>query len=222
MNARKVVFANGKIYHIFNRGVEKRPTFTDKRELSRATETLKYYRFADLPIRLSHFINLDNTFQHEMLKTINISQKHVEILAYCFMPNHFHFLLKQINDNGISKFIANFTNSYTKYFNTKHDRVGHLFQGTFKAVHVSADEQLLHLARYIHLNPISSFLIETDALEHYPWSSHPAYVNSAISDFIEKDTILNFFPNLESYKQFLLDQVDYARTLESIKHLALE
>lgn len=220
---RKTVFANGEIYHIYNRGVEKRPTFTSRREFERAIETLEYYRFAKPPYRFSHFIRLDKELKDLALKKLSANEKLVEFLAYCLMPNHFHFLLRQIADNGISKFAANFTNSYTKYFNTKHDRIGPLCQGIFQGVHVESDEQLVHVSRYIHLNPVSSFLIKPEQLEKYEWSSYPTYLNTKASEVVEKRTILDFFSNgPNKYKRFVLDHVDYARNLERIKHLALE
>lgn len=138
------------------------------------------------------------------------------------MPNHFHLLLRQIDDAGISKFMANFTNSYTKYFNMKNDRVGPLFQGLFKAVLIEDDEQLMHVSRYIHLNPASSFLVEPDFLESYEWSSYPDYLGLKNPEIIEKETVLNLFSNEEQYKQFVLDQAGYARTLETIKHHLLD
>jgi REP-associated tyrosine transposase len=219
---RKVVFANGEIYHVFNRGIEKRTTFINQRELKRAVETMQYYRFTNLPLRFSHFLQLDNEMKSSYLKRINAFNKTVDIVTYCFMPNHFHFLLRQVTNNGISEFISKFTNSYTKYFNTKHKRIGPLFQGSFKAVHMEDDNQLIHVSRYIHLNPVSAFLIDSKHLHNYFWSSYPYYVDSTSSDFIDKETILNFYPNIQHYKQFIFDQADYARTLANQKHLLLE
>lgn len=86
--------------------------------------------------------------------------QHLEIISYCLMPNHFHLLVKQVIDHGIVKCLNNFSNSYTRYFNIRHDRVGPLFQGRFKAVRIETDEQLLQVSRYIHLNPVASSLIE--------------------------------------------------------------
>lgn len=219
---RRVIFANEEIYHVFNRGIEKRLTFLDNWEFRRATEVLEYYRFSNLPLRFSHYSKLDTETKSLMSKKINKLNKYVEILSYCLMPNHFHFLLRQLTDNGISKFIANFTNSYTKYFNTKHNRTGPLFQGLFKAVHIEDDEQFIHVSRYIHLNPVSAYLIEIDNLEKYIWSSYPEYINMANSGFVEKEAVLNFFSDIKHYQQFILDQADYARTLENLKHLLLE
>ena len=220
---RKLVFADDEIYHIFNRGVDKRPTFTDKRELDRGVKALDYYRFANLPLKLSKFLVLPESEKGKFIQKVHGEcQKLVQIICYCLMPNHFHFLVKQIKENGVSTFAANFTNSYTKYFNTKHERVGPLFQGLFKAVRIESDEQLIHVSRYIHLNPVSSFLISPDQLEKYQWSSYSEYLDLSSERIADKEIVLGLFPSKERYKQFVLDQVDYARELESIKHIVLE
>jgi len=220
---RKVVFANDEIYHIFNRGVEKRPTFTDKRELDRGIKTLDFYRFANLPLKLSKFLVLSESEKTKFIQKVQAdSQKLVQIICYCLMPNHFHFLVKQVKEKGVSIFAANFTNSYTKYFNTKHERVGPLFQGLFKAVRVESDEQLIHVSRYIHLNPVSAFLIRPDQLESYQWSSYLEYLDLSSEKIADKEIVLDLFSSKEKYRQFVLDQVSYARELENIKHLVLE
>jgi putative transposase len=220
---RKFVFANDEIYHIFNRGVEKRPTFMDKREFERGVKTFDFYRFANLPLKLSKFLVLSESEKLKFIvKVRGENQKLVQIICYCLMPNHFHFLVKQIRKNGVSIFAANFTNSYTKYFNTKHERVGPLFQGAFKGVRVESDEQLMHISRYIHLNPTSSFLVEPKQLENYQWSSYPEYLGNRQDNIIDKEIVLDLFSSKENHRKFVMDQVDYARRLEQIKHLTLE
>ncbi len=220
---RKVVFANDEIYHVFNRGVEKRSTFTTKRELDRGVQTLDFYRFADLLLKLSKFLTLPEEEKEKFIQNIKRDHKKlIEIVCYCLMPNHFHFLLKQKLGNGISTFTSNFTNSYTKYFNTRHERLGPLFEGVFKAVHIESDEQLIHVSRYIHLNPVSSFLIGPEQLESYAWSSYPEYLGLSNQNIADKEIVLDFFHSKKKYKQFCLDQVDYARKLEQIKHVTLE
>lgn len=223
---RKVVFANDEIYHVYNRGIEKRPTFTNKREFDRGVQTLDFYRFADLPMKLSKFLTLPQDQKENLIKNIRVDfKKLVNIISYCLMPNHFHFLLKQKLKNGISTFIANFTNSYTRYFNTKHERIGPLFEGIFKAVHIGSEEQFIHVSRYIHLNPVSSFIIEPEQLETYLWSSYPEYMGLSPNNITAKETVLDIISlkdAKEKYKQFVLDQADYARKLEQIKHLILE
>ena len=135
------------------------------------------------------------------------------------MPNHFHFLLKQLRDDGITEFASKLTNSYTKYFNTKHTRVGPLFQGEFKAVLIESDEQLLHLSRYTHLNPLVSYL--TKNLNSYEWSSYGEYAGNQPGICAKKD-VLAFFNSPNKYSQFVMDQADYGATLNFIKHQLLE
>ena len=220
---RRVILAEGQVYHIFNRGIEKRTIFTTKWEYQRALEIIKYYRFSNLPFRLSQLLKLAKDEREQVLSEINKkNDKLVEIISFCLMPNHFHLILRQLQSDGIKKIISNFTNSYTKYFNTKHERVGPLFEGIFKAVLVESDEQLIHLSRYIHLNPVSSFLIPNEELENYIWSSLPEYLENIDDGICSKDTVLSLFPSIESYHKFILDQISYAQELDKIKHLTME
>lgn len=220
---RKVVLATGEIYHVFNRGIEKRPTFIDKREYERAFSSLDFYRFEKPSLGLAQALRLDlekRDFFFSQLKTK--ARELVEIICYCFMPNHFHFLLKQVKEKGIKIFLSNFSNSYTRYFNTKHRRIGPLFQGTFKAVRIEDDDQLKHISRYIHLNPVSSFVVTEGQLETYPWSSFPEFLDIDKDGICRKEIVLDLFSSKEKYRDFVFDQIDYAKKLESIKHLVLE
>jgi putative transposase len=136
------------------------------------------------------------------------------------MPNHYHLLLRQLEEKGISEFINKVTNSYTKYFNTRHERVGPLLQGQFKAVRIESDEQLIHVSRYIHLNPLVAFLVKD--LKEHAYSSYPAYIDLRKDKLCEKEFILAMFKNSQIYEHFVLDQADYGKTLEQIKHKLLE
>lgn len=155
-------------------------------------------------------------------KLLSLGKYEISMIAYCFMPNHFHFLLRQTNDKGISRFLSNFTNGYTKYFNTKHHRTGVLFQGPFKAVHVETDEQLLHLTRYIHINPVVSYITSIKELESYSWSSLSEYLQRTPDVRCERRFVEAYVKKPEIYRKFLYDQIDYARELEKIKHLTFE
>ena len=166
MPYRIAPLVNKQVYHVFNRGVEKRNVFTDRRERVRFLATIRYYQQIRPPVKFSQ--------AGESEKENLSDNKLVEIIAYCLMPNHFHFLLKQINDNGISTFIRRLINSYTRYFNTKNERIGSLFQGPFKAVRTESNEQLLHVTRYIHLNPLVGYLARD--LQDFEWSSYLTYI----------------------------------------------
>lgn len=220
---RKVIFANQQFYHVFNRGIDRRPTFTNKREYERAIEAIIFYQFVKPPIRLSKYLTLPTAAREAIMHSLQKNHPHLcEIISFCLMPNHFHFLLKQKVYKGIPTFTSNFTNSYSKYFNVRHQRIGPVFQGIFKAVLVETDEQLIHLSRYIHLNPVTSYIIKPEELENYLWSSYQEYIKTATKQLSSPDIVLNQFPSREAYKKFVLDQVNYARELEKIKHLTFE
>jgi len=143
----------------------------------------------------------------------------VEIICYCLMPNHFHFLLKQTTDNGIREFVRKATDSYAKYFNILHDRTGPLFQGNFKAVRIENNNQLLHVSRYIHLNPVTAYLTEEPS--EYRWSSYREYAEN-ISRICSKDIVLSQFRSPRAYQRFVIDLADYTKKINRIEHLLLE
>lgn len=219
---RKLVFATSEIYHVFNRGVDKRVVFTSKRDYQHAIDSINYYQFATVPFRFSQYLLLQVEERSRMFtQIIHNAKKEVSILAYCLMPNHFHLILKQERDQGISRFVANFSNSYTKYFNARHDRNGALFQGPFKATHPDTDEEVIHLTRYLHLNPVTAYLIDPTKLENYPWSSFPEYMSLTDKQICDTSFVKSIFSTAEKYKQFVLDQVDYAKELAQINHLTI-
>lgn len=224
MPGRKVPLINDQIYHVLNRSISRQPAFVSKRDFERALEITRYYQNQNIPMRYSRFLTLSNDRRREVLESL-AKEEHflVEIISYCFMPNHFHFILKQISDGGISQFMKNWTDSYTRYFNVKNKRNGPLFQGRFKAVRVESNEQLLHLSRYIHLNPYSSFVVKTpEELEAYPYSSFLEHLGKSQFSLCNKEIIQEQFKNSQNYKAFVLDQADYQKRLEKIKHLLLE
>jgi len=209
MAYRTIPLITEEIYHLYNCGVEKRNIFLNKRDCRRFLETVKFYQYKDTPAKFSQFITPPGWK--------NQGANLVKIICYCFMPNHFHIIAKQTIDKGISIFMSRLENSYTKYFNTKNKRVGHLFQGAFKAVRIENDEQLIHVSRYIHLNPFVAELV--GYLENYEWSSYLEYISNHKDEICQKDIILSFFKSVEEYKKFVVDHADYARSIEKIKHL---
>lgn len=222
MSGRKVVFANNEYYHIYNRGIARQPVFSNKRDYQRLLLTFSFYRFSLPPVKLSRLLQLPVEQRETILEKLNTKdEKLIEIISFAFMPNHFHLLLKQKVDNGISIFLSKSTNSYTRYFNTKHKRVGDLFQGVFKAIHVETDEQLIHLSRYIHLNPVVSLVTKERELASYSWSSLPDYLAGS-STILDLDPVLTHFKSPMGYREFVFDQIDYGKKLEKIKHLLLE
>lgn len=224
MPGRKTPLVTGEIYHVINRGVWSLPVFNTRRDYFRILNATLYYQNVGALLSYSKFLSLPLNERLLRLKFLEKSRKFlVEIIAYCFMPNHIHFLLQQMEEDGISKFIGKLTNSYTRYFNTKNERTGPLFQGRFKAVRVETDEQLVHVSRYIHLNPYSSHIVNSlEDLVNYFYSSFPEYLGKVKTSYCFRQIVLGNFKNEEEYKKFVFDQANYQRTLEQIKHLALE
>lgn len=224
MPGRLIPLVNNEVYHIFNRGIASQPIFLNKREYDRALGNIFYYQNSNPPMKYSKFLKMSITDRANLLDKLKIQQKWlVDIICYCLMPNHFHFLLRQRETNGISKFMSNFTNSYTRYFNTKEERIGPIVQGKFASVRIETQEQLLHVSRYIHLNPYTSYVVKTfQELEEYSYSSFPEYIGKSQTNLCTKEVILSEFKKQLSYKKFVLDNASYQRELDKIKHLILE
>lgn len=225
MPSRKIILANDQIYHTFNRGVARLPIFTSIKHYSRFLQLINYYRFANTPVSYSQLTKLSLETRQQILdKLQKENSTQVEILAFCLMDNHYHLLLRQILDKGIVNFMANVQNSYVKYLNINEGRIGPLFQSAFKAKRIETNEQLLHVSRYIHLNPCTSFVVKIDNLAEYQWSSLPDYlnVNTPKHIFINSEPVLGQFKNKSSYKEFVYDQAEYQQELSLIKHLTFE
>jgi len=224
MPGRRIPLVNNEIYHVLNRGISHQPIFKAKRDFSRAIKSLRYYQNEKPPLKFSQFTLFSRGRREKAIKEIMDKKKFlVEIIAFCLMPNHFHFILKQKKDGGIASFISKFTNSYTRYFNVKNRRNGPLFQGKFKAVRVESEDQLIHLSRYIHLNPYSSYMIKNiEEIENYPYSSFGEYLGKNKMAFCNKEDVLSQFKDNSSYRKFVLEQAGYQRTLQTIKSIALE
>lgn len=224
MTIRKVPIVVGEIYHVFNRSIARQPIFNSVTDYQRALDVFSFYSFFEPPLRFSHYARLPKSQKTNFMdRLIGSNQNQVEILAFCLMPNHVHFLIKEIREKGISTFMSNFQNSYAKYFNLKTNRSGSLFQTMFKAVRIETDEQLLHVARYIHLNPITAYILKNiEDLMNYPWSSFPVYTGKQTSYVLNTNTILGYFPSIDKFIEFTKDQIEYQRELDKIKHLILE
>lgn len=213
MPYRTTPFVNGEFYHLFNRGLEKKDIFEGSRDYSHFLQTMFYYQIQNPKPRFS-------IYRQSKVFPIDPSKKIVEIICYCLMPNHFHLLIKQLKDGGITEFMRKFILSYIRYRNTKYDHQGPLLNGPFRAVRMETDEQLLHLSRYIHLNPLVSLLVKD--LKFYPWSSYSDYIGLNSNPALAKEEILNFFKSSKDYEKFVLDQADYGKTLELLKHAGID
>src|SRR3989344_3570213 len=139
---RKVKLENGEMYHIYNRGVDKRKIFSTQKDLDRFFESMKIFNCIE-PVGSLH----EQSFQKDKIK-----KPLVKFIAYNLLSNHFHFILEQVAEGGISEFMKRLLGGYTWYFNKKNKRSGSLFEGTFKSKYIDSDGYLLHSSVYVNLN----------------------------------------------------------------------
>jgi len=195
---RKIIFQNDNFYHIYNRGVDKREIFLAREDYVRFLVSMREFNQVD-PVG-SLFV-LDNLRKAE--KTLDVydcrrpTSKLVDFIAYCLIPNHYHFILRQVVDGGISEFMKRIGGGYTKYFNARYDRSGTLFQGRFKAVELNSTDKISELSMYINGNSEIHRLAKANK---YPWSSYLDYLEERDGTLCNKDIVLANFSSLDEYK----------------------
>jgi len=213
MNKRKEPLITGDTYHIFSRSIEGQTIYRNPSDYNRMIELLRYYMQASPPTRYS----LSKVSSKIYLPIGKEYQELIQIIAHCIMPNHFHLILKQLLDDGISKYMNNVLNGYSRYFNTKYKRKGRLWESVFENIRIKDDDQLIHLTRYIHLNPTTAFLVNKP--DEWKYSSYKEYLSA-----IPKEKCLCQFDNLlhiepAQYEEFVLGRIDEQRHLAIIKRL---
>ncbi|MCM8798739.1 MAG: transposase [Candidatus Omnitrophica bacterium] len=221
---KKVEFLNHHFYHVYNRGVDKRRIFEDENDYVRFVHSLFEFNDQYPALPFSQVYEKVRKRERELL---------VNIICFTLMPNHFHLILEQLKEGGITKFMRKLGTGYTMYFNEKYKRTGALFEGRFKVILVGSDEYLLHLSRYIHLNPVE--LIENhwkengiqnfgevkNFLGRYRWSSFLDYIGiKNFPSIIKKDFLLGYFREPGDYKNFVWEFL--VKDLALIKELLLE
>lgn len=189
MPYRKVAFRSGEYYHVYNRGNNNQSIFFERENYLYFLHQLRKYLVTDA----------------------------VDIVAYCLMPNHYH-LLVYLKSDKLSGLMQPFALSYTKAINKRYMRVGSLFQGRFKAAHIDRNEYLLHLSRYIHLNPVAAGLRRR--AEDWEFSSYREFIGLRNGTLPKPDIVLSQFPSPEAYRQFVEAYIDSDRKV--IEHLILE
>jgi len=190
MPCRNEPLVTGEIYHIFNKTIESKEIFKDKTVENLLLDLFGYYKSLKATISYSKLKFVDLQIRKQILKNVSESKSFkVEIFCFCLMPTHFHLLLRQKVDNGIRMFVSDIVNSITKTFNLVNNRTGPIFIPRFKSVRIISEEQLIHVFRYIHLNPYSSRLInDFYSLQKYHFSSLIDYVYSyKTHSFVDRD-----------------------------------
>ncbi len=172
----KTDFIPGKIYHIYNRGVNRQRIFFTTANMEFFLKRFKKYAF----------------------------QERVSILCYCLMPNHFHLLVQITKEDFIKKVMQPFLTSYSKSINLRENRVGPLFQGNFKSKTYDRDETIVYVSKYIHQNPVKAGLVNHPA--EWQYSSYSAYVRKTDTHWLETEMILSFFKSSQEYKTFVMNE----------------
>ncbi len=165
---KRLKFKSPAIFHVFNKSIANYGIFKDPKNSQRFIEVLDYYNNTNIKKKFS----LAKTNKEYLYQNLLLFKKDslLKFLSFCIMPDHYHLLIKILIDNCLSKYINDVENSFTRYFNTKFNRKGPLWQSRFQAVRIKNNEQLLHVSRYIHLNPTTANLI--DKPENWDFSSY--------------------------------------------------
>lgn len=198
--------------------------FNSENDYQRMLQALEYFSIADSLPKFSYFLKRSHeagkTFAEYLDQCFPEPKRRVQLVAYCLMPTHFHLVFIPKKTTGATEMMHDVLNSYARYFNIKHKRRGHLWAGPFKNVQMETDEQLSHLTRYVHLNPVTAYL--TDKAENWAFSSYHEYVTPARRKrhLCEYKELLNVQPR--QYRKFVEDHVDYQRELANIKSLILD
>lgn len=220
---RKDPLVTGETYHIFCRSIANFNIFNNDTDFLRMQQLIKYYS-VDNDLKFSKFNELqfvrEEGFNNAFKFISKDKEKLVQIIAYCIMPTHIHLILKQLTDNGISKYMKDLLISYTRTFNLRHKRMGPLWESRFRSVLLKSDEQLFHLTRYLHLNPVTAGLVNRP--EDWVYSSYREYLGEVNGSAVicQFGDILDVKPT--SYRMFVNDRISYQRELAKIKNTIID
>ncbi len=211
------IYEENAYYHLYNRGVEKRNIFLDQQDFGTFLAYLKEYLLPKDTTKLNRVIGSPENSREQKqsainaLKINNFSGK-IELLAYALMPNHFHLLIKQLTERAMDTFFNSLGTRYTMFFNRKYKRVGSLYQSVYKAVKIESDEQLLHVSRYIHLNPLKLLNLPFAQWQQTKLpTSLPNYLGTKNTPWLETKTISGYFRKdnpRNTYAAFMEEPID--------------
>lgn len=204
---RRENIREGAFYHIVNRGSDAKTLYYDKGDLARFLFLIIYGQskvsFRNIGRNVNRFLVRGSfDISSEILEEISQTRQ-VELVNFCIMPNHFHLTIYNRTEQGISSYMQRIQNAYAKYFNTRYNKRGHVFEGAYTAVTIHNDTELQHLSTYIHKNPQG--LTKWNGIYHlYPWSSLPDYIeDNRWGDLLLMDPILTGFDTPHEYKNFV-------------------
>lgn len=207
-----------EIYHVYNRSIGENQIFTNDGEYARFVNGIRFYQIEKPNIKYSDFIDQETHLVGGInwQKYAAEKEKIVDIVAYCIMPTHFHLLIKQAqNKEGVANFLSKLLNSYTRYFNIKYKRKGPLWECRTKKVVMKSSEQFIHVTRYIHLNPVTAYIV--DKPEDWPSSSYREYILEYCKTNITcvHDNLIDM--DRFTYRRFVESGIEYQREMAKAK-----
>ncbi|MEX1052713.1 MAG: hypothetical protein WEC80_02600 [Patescibacteria group bacterium] len=221
MPIRKGVLAPGEIYHVYNKAVGSDRLFENDFYVNEALKRIQFYKF-ETSLKYIYFNKYKKNLLSKELFSIKYKENRplIEVYAHSIMPTHYHFVIKELIENGLKVFISKFQMSYARLYNAKNTRGGVVFRGRFRTKRVTNTDHFKHIVRYVHLNPVTAHLFEFNDLPNSLRSSYLEYVkNDTKYDIVNKEFVLKQFNTLQSFTLFHRDQVDYQRKLAKIKKL---
>src|SRR3989344_2285721 len=200
-------FYDDCFYHIFNKSISNFGIFSKSKNSLKFIDTLDYYNNLKIKFSLSVYLRKNSLNTNLLIPKDNSIAK---IVSYCIMPDHYHLLVKIIHADKFSKFLNNVENSFSRYFNIKTNRKGPLWQSRFKSVIIESNEHLLHVSRYIHLNPATNYLVDNP--EDWILSSYKDFISNEkyLKEYVKEISINSCF----DYKKFVENNKDYQRRLK--------
>jgi len=208
------IFPNGEYFHICNKSISNYHIFRKNKSIERFLLAVNYYNNQEVNVSLSKALR-DELILPEIMEKRNNGI--FSLLAYCVMPDHYHLLLRMISDYSLAKFMNNIEGSYSHYYNLLNMRKGPLWQSRFRASIIEDNETLLHVHRYIHLNPTTAGLVDKPI--KWPWSSYRYFIKDRQALSIHKEISIT---SVAIYKQFVNNQINYQRTIKGIRRKLLE
>ena len=187
MPRRAISLIAGEYYHVYNRGHNRQNIFFERENYLFFLRQVRKYLIGEAKTS-------------KVSQTSEVYEGYATVVTHCLMPTHFHLTVRP-HDDDLSHHMQLLSISYTKAINERYGRIGALFQGQFQAIHVDRDEYLLHLSRYLHLNPVAAGLVKRP--EEWEFSSYRDYIGLRHGTLPAPDIVLSQFPTTDAYREFV-------------------
>jgi putative transposase len=209
-----------RFYHVYTKSISSFRIFRRETDFRRITRSMLYYQYGPLPMSFADFMRLNQTKEmgfENFLNKLSAERmwlKRVQVVAYCIMSTHLHLIVRELQPGSLSPYMADLLNSYTRYFNSRYDRKGPLWQGRFGRRSIAGYEDFLQTTAYVHLNPVTEFMVEKP--DQWPHSSYPASeplsMGRGFLEYVQMDP--------KDYTRFVIAQIKERRARATAKKFA--